>query len=58
MYVYSHLKKFEGSNFCVPYRPVSYSVPDDGPVGDLLEKLGRHPFRPAHLHIRIEVSRR
>jgi protocatechuate 3,4-dioxygenase beta subunit len=31
-------------------KPKHYSIPDDGPVGDLLRRLGRHPFRPAHLH--------
>jgi hydroxyquinol 1,2-dioxygenase len=31
----------------------SYPIPHDGPVGALLEKLGRHPWRPAHLHFRI-----
>jgi catechol 1,2-dioxygenase len=31
-------------------RPVSYPVPTDGPVGDLLRAAGRHPFRPAHIH--------
>ncbi|MEO1732641.1 MAG: 6-chlorohydroxyquinol-1,2-dioxygenase, partial [Pseudomonadota bacterium] len=31
-------------------RPKHYSIPDDGPVGDLLRGLARHPFRPAHLH--------
>jgi len=31
-------------------KPVSYPIPDDGPVGQLLYKLERHPFRPAHLH--------
>jgi len=31
-------------------KPVSYPVPDDGPVGRMLEKMGRHAFRPAHLH--------
>jgi protocatechuate 3,4-dioxygenase beta subunit len=25
-------------------------VPDDGPVGDLLRAMGRHPMRPAHMH--------
>jgi catechol 1,2-dioxygenase len=28
-------------------------VPTDGPVGVLLEKQNRHPFRPAHLHFVI-----
>lgn len=31
-------------------KPRHYSIPDDGPVGALLKKLGRHPNRPAHLH--------
>ncbi|WP_298493189.1 intradiol ring-cleavage dioxygenase [uncultured Maritimibacter sp.] len=31
-------------------RPRFYPIPDDGPVGKLLRQLGRHPFRPAHLH--------
>jgi len=35
--------------------PQSYSVPTDGPVGPLLHRLGRHAFRPAHLHFRISA---
>jgi hydroxyquinol 1,2-dioxygenase len=31
-------------------RPVSYTVPTDGPVGDILKAAGRHPWRPSHLH--------
>jgi protocatechuate 3,4-dioxygenase beta subunit len=27
--------------------PVSYPIPDDGPAGQLLAAMGRHPFRPA-----------
>lgn len=34
--------------------PVSYPVPTDGPVGDLLRALRRHPFRPAHVHFMFE----
>lgn len=30
--------------------PVSYPIPHDGPVGKMLKVLGRHPWRPAHLH--------
>ena len=33
--------------------PVSYPIPDDGPAGQLLSSLGRHPFRPAHIHFMI-----
>jgi catechol 1,2-dioxygenase len=32
-------------------KPVSYPIPDDGPVGLLLESAGRHNMRPAHLHV-------
>ncbi|KAK7946134.1 dioxygenase [Apiospora aurea] len=35
-------------------KPVSYPIPHDGPVGKLLEKLGRHCWRPAHLHFMFE----
>jgi len=31
-------------------KPKFYPIPDDGPVGQLLLALGRHPYRPAHLH--------
>ena len=31
-------------------KPRFYPIPDDGPVGQLLKKLGRHPNRPAHFH--------
>ncbi|MEM8852090.1 MAG: intradiol ring-cleavage dioxygenase [Pseudomonadota bacterium] len=31
-------------------KPRFYPIPNDGPVGQLLEKLGRQPYRPAHLH--------
>jgi len=32
-----------------------YPVPHDGPVGAMLAALGRHPWRPAHLHFIIEA---
>lgn len=35
--------------------PQHYPIPHDGPVGGLLEALGRHPWRPAHLHFMIEA---
>jgi hydroxyquinol 1,2-dioxygenase len=34
---------------------VPYAIPHDGPVGQMLEKLGRHPWRPAHLHFMIKA---
>ncbi|MBS0341043.1 MAG: intradiol ring-cleavage dioxygenase [Proteobacteria bacterium] len=35
--------------------PVPYPIPTDGPVGDMLRALGRHPWRPAHVHFMIEA---
>jgi hydroxyquinol 1,2-dioxygenase len=32
------------------YKPKFYSVPVDGPVGDLIRKTGNHHMRPAHMH--------
>lgn len=37
-------------------RPKFYSIPDDGPVGNMMSRMGRHPFRPAHLHYIIEAD--
>ena len=34
-------------------KPSSYPVPADGPVGKMLTALGRHPYRPAHIHFMI-----
>jgi catechol 1,2-dioxygenase len=35
--------------------PVSHPIPDDGPAGQLLAAMGRHPFRPAHIHFMISA---
>jgi hydroxyquinol 1,2-dioxygenase len=32
------------------YKPKFYSVPDDGPVGELIRATGNHVMRPAHMH--------
>lgn len=37
-------------------KPRFYPIPDDGPVGKLLRSLGRHPYRPAHLHFIITAE--
>jgi catechol 1,2-dioxygenase len=34
-------------------RPHGYPIPHDGPGGELLRQLGRHPMRPAHVHFMI-----
>jgi protocatechuate 3,4-dioxygenase beta subunit len=36
--------------------PVGYSIPTDGPVGALMQRLGRHTMRPAHLHFQISAE--
>lgn len=37
-------------------KPKYYPIPDDGPVGQMLTQLGRHPYRPAHLHYILEAD--
>ena len=36
-------------------RPTEYPIPFDGPAGDLLQMMDRHPFRPAHIHFRVRA---
>lgn len=36
--------------------PQAYPVPTDGPVGQMLNANGRHPWRPAHIHFLIEAE--
>ena len=37
-------------------RPGPYTVPYDGPVGDLLRAGGRHAWRPAHFHFIVAAA--
>ena len=37
-------------------RPRHYPIPDDGPVGQLLVGLGRHPNRAAHIHVIVSAE--
>ncbi len=37
-------------------KPVSYTVPTDGPVGEILNATGRHPWRPSHLHFIVKAD--
>ena len=32
-----------------------YPIPNDGPVGEMLTATKRHPWRPAHLHFRLQA---
>lgn len=36
-------------------RPLGYSIPMDGPVGELVQQQNRHGFRPSHIHILISA---
>lgn len=36
--------------------PSHYPIPTDGPVGRLLGALGRHPYRPAHIHFIVRAE--
>ena len=36
-------------------KPSLYPVPVDGPVGDMLRKMSRHPFRPGHMHTMLRA---
>jgi catechol 1,2-dioxygenase len=33
--------------------PAAYEIPKAGPTGALIKALGGHPWRPAHLHVRL-----
>jgi hydroxyquinol 1,2-dioxygenase len=35
--------------------PAAYPIPNDGPVGQMLEAQNRHPIRPAHVHFMISA---
>lgn len=37
-------------------KPVPYPIPADGPVGKMLIEMGRHPYRPSHIHFIIEAE--
>lgn len=45
----------DGRYSFVGIKPMSYPIPDDGPVGRMLDHLGRHPYRPAHMHFLVSA---
>ena len=45
----------DGTYAFVAVRPVPYPIPDDGPVGRMLAATGRHPWRPAHIHMIVRA---
>jgi hydroxyquinol 1,2-dioxygenase len=46
----------DGEFYFRSIRPEAYPIPHDGPVGRMLDSLGRHPWRPAHLHFMIKAE--
>jgi catechol 1,2-dioxygenase len=46
----------DGSYAFLAVRPVPYTIPDEGPVGRMLAATGRHPWRPAHIHVIVRAS--
>jgi hydroxyquinol 1,2-dioxygenase len=36
-------------------KPEYYPVPTDGPVGVMLNRMGRHPMRPGHIHMIVSA---
>lgn len=49
------LSREDGSFSFVGVRPVPYPIPSDGPAGSMLAATGRHPWRPAHLHVIVSA---
>ena len=45
----------DGSYAFLAVCPVPYTIPDDGPVGRMLAATGRHPWRPAHIHMIVRA---
>ena len=41
----------DGAYWFRSVKPRFYPIPNDGPVGQMLEALGRHPNRAAHIHV-------
>ena len=42
--------------FCTE-KPSSYPIPTDGPVGAMLRSVGRHAWRPAHIHFIVSADK-
>jgi catechol 1,2-dioxygenase len=49
------LAREDGRYAFLTVRPVPYPIPHDGPVGRMLGQTGRHPWRPAHVHMIVSA---
>ncbi|MDQ8726357.1 dioxygenase [Bradyrhizobium sp. LHD-71] len=43
----------DGSYLLRTVKPMGYSIPIDGPVGELVKAQARHGMRPAHIHLLV-----
>ena len=43
----------EGRYEITTLQPAPYQIPADGPTGWFIDSYGGHPWRPAHLHLRV-----
>ena len=55
---HGHARQFphrcaDGRYYFRTVRPLGYSIPMDGPVGEMVKAQNRHGFRPSHIHILI-----
>jgi len=46
----------DGSYELHTVKPGAYTIPHNGPTGRLLQALGRHPWRPAHIHLKASCQ--
>jgi hydroxyquinol 1,2-dioxygenase len=45
----------QGRYYFRSIKPNFYPVPTDGPVGRMLDRMGRHPMRPGHIHMIVSA---
>jgi hydroxyquinol 1,2-dioxygenase len=45
----------DGRFFFRTILPCSYPIPTDGPVGEVILQVRRHPMRPAHVHFLVDA---
>lgn len=43
----------EGNYTIHTIQPAPYQIPHDGPTGEFIASYGGHPWRPAHLHLKV-----
>lgn len=46
----------EGRFYVHTMRPAPYQIPTDGSCGALIRAAGWHPWRPAHLHLKVSAE--